>query len=96
MGTVVIIGVVIFFLIYTDKQFFYLTLKIQKVMSNTEIVLAKIAEYKAQLAKIAAEVQALKALVGSTPDTPQVIVDAVNDLQPTIQGIDDINPDAVV
>lgn len=62
-------------------------------MTNEEL-LAQIEAANVKADKVIAEVQALKDLVNTTPDVPQVIVDAVTNLTSKLDQIDAINEDA--
>lgn len=66
----------------------------QIIMTNEEL-LAKLTAANAKADKIITEIQALKDLVTGTPDVPQNIIDAVNELEGKLQAADDLNEDAV-
>lgn len=63
------------------------------IMTNAELS-AKLDAANTKVDKIIVEVQALKDLVGTTPDVPQNIVDAVTALEAKLQAADDLNADA--
>lgn len=63
-------------------------------MTNEELV-ASLEAANAKGQKIITEIEALKSLVGQTPDVPQVVVDAVNNLNATLDQADALNEDAV-
>jgi hypothetical protein len=67
---------------------------LNKIIMTNEELLAQIEAANAKADKVIAEVQALKDLVGTTPDVPQVIVDAVANLTSKLDQIDAINEDA--
>lgn len=62
-------------------------------MTNQEL-LDKLTAANTKVDKIITEIQALKDLVNQTPNVPQNIVDAVNDLESKLQAADDLNEDA--
>lgn len=65
-----------------------------KIIMTNEELLAKLEAANTKTDKIITEIQALKDLVGQTPDVPQNIVDAVNALEGKLQAADDLNADA--
>lgn len=66
---------------------------LNKIIMTNEELLAQIEAANAKADKVITEVQALKDLVGTTPDVPQVIVDAVNALTGKLDQLDAINED---
>jgi hypothetical protein len=70
------------------------TKQLNKIIMTNEELLAQIEAANAKADKVITEVQALKDLVGTTPDVPQVVVDAVNNLTSKLDQLDAINEDA--
>jgi len=64
------------------------------VKMNHEELTAKLNAYATQLAKVKAEVQALKDAITNASEVPQTVVDAANAVGVALGEVDDLNPDA--
>jgi hypothetical protein len=62
------------------------------IMTNEELV-ARIDAQATKLTKIQTEIQALKDTINTTPNVPQVVVDAVDRVDAALQATDDMNED---
>jgi hypothetical protein len=69
---------------------------LNKLNMTQEELVASLETANAKADKVITEVQALKDLVSTTPDVPQVVVDAVNNLNAKLDQLDAINEDAPV
>jgi len=92
----ILILTVIVLVLQAELMIWRIAGEVKKIMATEQEIVAQLAAQKAQVDKVLAEIEALKALVNGTQNVPQAIVDAVAALGASIQAADDANPDAPV